>query len=213
ALWMAYEDVVRVAQIKTRPDRLDRIREEVSAQAGEPVRLTEVLKPGVEEAASLLPLGLGRGLVALTKRLGVHDRLNLPLAVPSTSVWGFFLLRLLAGLRPLRRFGHRFREEQSAIDHWLDYIAGAAALDLSLAREIAACQSLVKGYGDTHQHGLGSFRGIMDTLVVPALNGHISPGAAAEAVARARRAALADPAGDALRETLREPEAPSLAAE
>ena len=55
ALWMSYEDVIRVADLKTRADRAQRVRAEVGAKPDEPVQVTEFLKPGVEEVASLLP--------------------------------------------------------------------------------------------------------------------------------------------------------------
>ncbi|NQV59725.1 MAG: indolepyruvate oxidoreductase subunit B, partial [Alphaproteobacteria bacterium] len=79
--------------------------------------------------------------------------------------------------------------------------------------EIAACQRLLKGYGETHRHGWDSFSGIMATLVIPALQGDIAPDGAAQAIARAREAALADPEGKALRGVLATEKKPGLAAE
>src|SRR5690606_15397402 len=49
ALWMSYEDVIRVAQAKLRPERMARVRAEVRARPGEPLVVTEFLKPGLEE--------------------------------------------------------------------------------------------------------------------------------------------------------------------
>ena len=46
ALWMSYEDVIRVADLKTRPERFARVREETGAKAREPVVVVEFLKPG-----------------------------------------------------------------------------------------------------------------------------------------------------------------------
>ena len=65
ALWMAYEDIIRVADLKTRASRFERVRKEVGAKAGEPVVVIDYLKPGVEEFASLLPHGLGKRAHAL----------------------------------------------------------------------------------------------------------------------------------------------------
>lgn len=50
-LWMSYEDVIRVADLKTRSDRATRVRAEVGAKPDEPVRVTEFLKPVIEEVA------------------------------------------------------------------------------------------------------------------------------------------------------------------
>src|SRR6185503_17856512 len=51
ALWMSYEDVIRVADLKTRPARFARVRREVRAKPGEPVAVIDYLKPGYEELA------------------------------------------------------------------------------------------------------------------------------------------------------------------
>src|SRR5258706_4860495 len=55
ATWMSYEDIIRVADLKTRASRFERVRKEVGAKQGEPVIVIDFLKPGVEEFASLLP--------------------------------------------------------------------------------------------------------------------------------------------------------------
>src|SRR6185503_4833399 len=46
ALWMAYEDIIRVADLKTRASRFERVRREVGAKSGEPVIVIDYLKPG-----------------------------------------------------------------------------------------------------------------------------------------------------------------------
>src|SRR5581483_702979 len=48
ALRMSYEDVIRVAQVKIDPARIDRIAAEIGAKPGEPFTVTEFLKPGIE---------------------------------------------------------------------------------------------------------------------------------------------------------------------
>jgi indolepyruvate ferredoxin oxidoreductase beta subunit len=99
------------------------------------------------------------------------------------------------------------------IDDWIGNIAKAAALDLNLAAEIAACQRLLKGYGQTYQHGWQSFSQIMDALARPALRGDMPAADAAAAIARAREAALADPEGTALQKAIEPIKAKDLAAE
>ncbi|MDP6689883.1 MAG: indolepyruvate oxidoreductase subunit beta family protein [Alphaproteobacteria bacterium] len=213
ALWMSYEDVIQVARAKLNPARQARIRNEVGAKPDEPVRIREYLKPGLDEAAALLPGWIAAPLLALAGKAGLRDRLNIGMTITSTSLWGHFLLRLLASLRPLRGWGYRYHSEQPLIDHWISNIAKAAALDLGLAAEIAACQRLLKGYGETHRHGRGSFDGIMATLVEPALRREMDAEGAAQAIARAREAALADPEGTALQAVLMTEEKTELAAE
>ena len=78
ALWMAYEDIIRVADLKTRATRFERVRREVGAKDGEPVVVIDYLKPGVEEFASLLPHVLGKK----THRLGANAAAS---SMPTTS--------------------------------------------------------------------------------------------------------------------------------
>ncbi|HXI36943.1 MAG TPA: DUF6537 domain-containing protein, partial [Burkholderiales bacterium] len=76
ALWMSYEDIVRVADLKTRASRFERVRREVGAKPGEPVVVIDYLKPGVEEFASLLPRYFGKRLVAWAEKRGKLDAYN-----------------------------------------------------------------------------------------------------------------------------------------
>src|SRR5919198_434298 len=70
AVWMSYEDVIRVADLKSRASRFERVRREVGAKPGEPVVIVDYLKPGLEEFASILPATLGRRLIAWAERKG-----------------------------------------------------------------------------------------------------------------------------------------------
>jgi indolepyruvate ferredoxin oxidoreductase beta subunit len=204
ALRMAFEDVIRVAQVKSDPARLARIRAELGAGAGEPYRIVEFLKPGIEEMCSLLPPRLARRILAAAERRGLLARLHWGMEVPTTAVGGYLRLRLLAALRRLRRYSHRFAEEQAQIDSWLALVRGAATRSLALAREVAECARLIKGYGDTHKRGLGNYRRIEAEIIRPALAGTMPPAFAADAVASARTAALADPEGETLTRCLAE---------
>ena len=198
ALWMSYEDVIRVADLKSRRSRFERVRAEVQAKPGEPVRIIEYLKPGVDEVAALLPSGLSRRLVAWAEKRGLMHKLNLGLHVNTTSVSGFLTLRSLAVLRPLRRMSARYAEEQALIERWLRAIAAAPAPELAL--EIALCGRLIKGYGDTNRRAKANFLRIFETLVEG--GAVVDSHARALAVRAAREGALADPEGRGLEATL-----------
>jgi indolepyruvate ferredoxin oxidoreductase beta subunit len=202
ALWMAYQDIIRVAALKSRAERITRLRKEVRAKADEPVRVTEFFKPGVEEVSALLPPSLGSALHRWAERHNLLHRLHLPMHVTTTNVSGFLRLWLLARLKRWRPRGYRFAEEQALIERWLDAICRAQAIDGAFAREIVLCARLLKGYGDTHRHGRRSFLAVLDEIIEPALR---QAQAAGEAVRRARKAALADPDGAALIKTLAAP--------
>jgi indolepyruvate ferredoxin oxidoreductase beta subunit len=70
ALWMCFEDVIRVADLKTRRSRFERVRAEAQAASGDVVRMTEHFKPGIDEVAAVLPRALGERLLALAQRRG-----------------------------------------------------------------------------------------------------------------------------------------------
>ena len=200
ALWMSYEDVIRVADLKARRSRFERVRSEVLAKPGEPVHIIEYLKPGVEELAAVLPRRLSRWLAGWAERRGLTDKLNVGLYVKTTSVFGFLLLRSMAWLRPLRRATGRFHDEQRLIERWLGAIRAAAARDAGLALEIALCGRLIKGYGETHRRAKANFLRILDTIVAGGSFG--SDADRATAIRKAREAALADPEGRKLEQSL-----------
>jgi indolepyruvate ferredoxin oxidoreductase beta subunit len=203
ATWMSYEDIIRVADLKTRRTRFERVRREVGAKADEPVVVIDYLKPGVEEFASVLPHFLGKRLVAWAERRGKLDAYNVGLHIKTSGAFGYLLVRSLAWLRPLRPLSYRYREEQALIERWLALVAGAAQRDSRLAWEIAECARLIKGYGETHRRGRGNFLAIVDALVEnPAAAGAAEQ---AQAIRKAREAALADPEGKALSVTLGKP--------
>jgi len=200
ALWMSYEDVIRVADLKSRRSRFERVRNEVLAKPGEPVHIIEYLKPGVEELAAVLPRRLSRWLAGWAERRGLTDKLNVGLYVKTTSVFGFLLLRSMAWLRPFRRATGRFHDEQQLIERWLDAIRAAAGRDLGLGLEIALCGRLIKGYGETHRRAKANFLRILDTIVTGGNFG--SDAERAAAIRKAREAALADPEGRKLEQSL-----------
>jgi indolepyruvate ferredoxin oxidoreductase beta subunit len=196
SLWMSYEDIIRVADLKTRASRFERVRREVGAKEHEPVVVIDYLKPGVEEFASLLPPSLGRGMISWAERRGKLDAYNVGMHIKTSGVFGYLLVRSLAWLKPWRPRSYRYREEQKLIERWLARVREAAAKSVPLALEIAACAMLLKGYGETHRRGKGNFLAIMDALVENPATSDLAE--QSKAIRRAREAALADPEGKAL---------------
>jgi indolepyruvate ferredoxin oxidoreductase beta subunit len=203
ALWMSYEDIIRVADLKTRRSRFARVRREAGAKDAEPVVVYDHLKPGLEELASLLPPVLGRRLTGWAERRGKLDAFNVGMRVKTSGIAGYCLMRSLAWLKPWRPHSYRYVEEQALIERWLAAVRAAAARDTGLALEIAACAGLLKGYGETHRRGKASFLALLDALVDnPAT---ADPAEQAAAIRKARAAALADPEQQALARTLGRP--------
>jgi len=198
ALWMAFDDIVRVADLKCRASRFARVRAEVAAREGDIVRVVDYFKPGMTEFSGLLPASLARRMVAWDRARKAQGKAPFGLAVHlrTDSVLGFGVLRVLASLRWLRRRGARYAQEQSLIEHWLAAVTSAAATDWVLAHEIALCGRLIKGYGATNERGKANLLHILEHLV----NGGMfaTAGLRATAIAQAREAALADEGGKAL---------------
>ena len=198
ALWMAFDDIVRVADLKSRASRFARVRREVGARSNDIVRIVDHFKPGVPEFAGLLPPAWSRRLVAWDRHRQARGRepLAWPLHLRSHALHGFLLLRLLASLRRLRRFGARYGEEQRGIERWLAAVARGLAQDGALGHEIALCGRLIKGYGATNERGKANLAHILDHVVDA---GEGQPAAVrAAAIREARDAALADEGGKAL---------------
>ncbi|MGO4394066.1 indolepyruvate oxidoreductase subunit beta family protein [Variovorax sp. M-6] len=195
ALWMAFDDIVRVAELKSRASRAQRVRGEVKATQGDIVKVYDHFKPGAPEFAALLPASLAHRVTAWDRRR--KTPWALPLKVGSHSVVGMAALRLLASLRWLRKRGNRFAEEQALIGRWLEAVVAGTRADWRLGHEIALCGRLIKGYGSTNERGKDNLLHVIDHLATARLPDG-SPSARATAIAAARDAALADEAGTAL---------------
>ncbi len=194
ALWMSYEDAIRVADLKTRSGRFARVREEATATPDQLVYVTEFMHPRVEEICDILPAPVGAWILSTAPArdfLGLFCRSGRK--VRTATLGGFLLLYALASLRRIRRGTLRHRAEEARIGGWLSAIASRAPVDYDLAVEIAGCQRLVKGYGDTHDRGVRNFGALMSAL--DRLAGRTD---AARILAELRAAALADEHGETL---------------
>ncbi|MCX7889345.1 MAG: indolepyruvate oxidoreductase subunit beta family protein [Rhodobacteraceae bacterium] len=161
---MAYDDVIGVADRKTRGQRFARIRAETGAAEGALVRVTEYFHPRAEEIVGLFPAGLGARIAASPRRMDRIGRwFGRGRRVRSDGVAGFLLLHALAGLRGWRRRTLRHAGEVAHLEAWLD-----AALDFlpdyGLAVEAIRARRLVKGYSDTHARGLGKFDRVLEGM-------------------------------------------------
>ncbi|HXF16972.1 MAG TPA: indolepyruvate oxidoreductase subunit beta family protein [Burkholderiales bacterium] len=204
ALWMAFDDIVRVAELKCRASRFARVRAEVKAADGDLVRIYDYFKPGMPEFAALLPARLARALTAWDSQRQQAGKapVALPLKVGAHTVFGYLSLRLLAGLKWLRKRGSRFAAEQKMMERWLDAVERGARLHWGLGNEIALCGRLIKGYGSTNERGKDNLLHVLEQLA-PADKAN-GPEARAQAIRAARVAALADDAGRELDKTLLE---------
>ena len=218
ALWMAFDDIVRVADLKSRSSRWHRVRAEVKAKADDVLKVYDHFKPGIPEFAGLLPPFIARGLLRWDRQRTAKGLrpLALPIKIGTHSLIGMLLLRALASFKWLRVFGHRYAEEQAMIDIWLKAVVLGAQEDVRLGLALARCGQLIKGYGSTNDRGRDNLLHILRHLAPANIAGSdssISNGASANASATlqqriqaihdARTAALKDAGGVALDQALK----------
>jgi indolepyruvate ferredoxin oxidoreductase, beta subunit len=163
AVWMTYEDAIRVADLKTRASRFERIRSDVRAGDAEVV-VTDYLKPDLDELYGLLPHRLVAPFARWAERRWPHGRPTPGQQVRTTTVLGFLRLWLLARCRRLRPVSYRARQEHARMERWLDAVGRAAGRDEALGCEVARAAQLVKGYGDVRRRMTAAFDDLLDAV-------------------------------------------------
>ena len=165
ALWMSYEDTARVAALKTRASRFERVRGEARVQDGQVLAIHEYMHPRLQEICETLPGGLGRWLMSSKLPRAIVERLTQKgRVIQTSSLRGYLMLSTVAAMKRWRRSTLRYAEENRRIEEWLQRIAITAASRPELAVEVAQCQRLVKGYSDTHERGLRNYDTVMAVL-------------------------------------------------
>lgn len=191
---MAYDDVIRVADRKTRAARFGRIRRDMRVRDTALLHLTEYFHPRAEEIVGLFPAGLGARVSASPRWMARLDRwFSRGRRLRSDSLGAFAALYILGGLRGWRRRTLRHAQEQAHLDRWLETALGVAGRNYDLAVELIRCRRLIKGYSDTHARGQSKF----DLVLAAALSIAERPDAA-DWCRRLREAALQDEEGKAL---------------
>lgn len=191
---MAYDDVIRVADIKTRRSRIDRVEDEMGIGDGDVLKITEFMHPRGEEVCSMMPVRLGRWIKARPAAFRLLDRMvNRGRRVRTDSLFWFSVLYGMAGLRRWRRALLRHEVETAHLEAWLTTALGYAPNNYQLAVETLACRRLIKGYSDTHDRGLSKFDRVMQGIGIVKTRDD-----AADWARRLREAALADVEGKTL---------------
>jgi indolepyruvate ferredoxin oxidoreductase beta subunit len=209
ALGMSYEDTIRVAELKIRPGRFERVRQEVQVADGQVLEIAEFFHPRLQEVADTLPADWGRWLLNSPRARNFVERFTRSGRVIKTStVRGFLMLYFVASLKPKRRRTLRFSAEQAFLRDWLHTILIVASTNYRLAAEIAMLRTLVKGYSDTHENGRRRYDMLIQML--PQILETPDPAAT---LAKLRKAALADDTGAALTAAIKDMRPLSQAAE
>jgi indolepyruvate ferredoxin oxidoreductase beta subunit len=191
AVAMAYDDVIRVADLKIRGDRFERVKRENSVGDGQIVYTTEYMHPRLEEVAGTMPAPLGRLIEASPALFGWAFRKGR--RVRSGTIHWFLMLYVLAAFKPIRRTTLRHKREMAHLENWLSVATAQVAQNYDVAVEVLNARRLVKGYSGTHARGQSKFDRIIAAvpLLAPRADG-------AEWMRRLRDAALLDENGIAL---------------
>ncbi|TPL75751.1 indolepyruvate oxidoreductase subunit beta family protein [Mesorhizobium sp. B2-3-15] len=191
---MCYDDMIRVADLKTRSTRARRVRKEVGVKDGSVLQVTEYFHPRIEEFCGTLPARLGSYIEDRPKLAAFLDRrINRGRRIRTDSFAGFAALWFIGGLRRWRRRLLRHKVETAHLDQWYTLALGYVPADYALAVEILNCRRLIKGYSDTHVRAHSKFDRVLSALDL--LEGRDD---AADWIRRLREAALKDEKGDML---------------
>ena len=193
AVWMAYEDAIRVADLKTRRSRFEQIARDHGAANGAVLIVTDYLKPDLDEIYGILPAAIGAPIARWAERRWPRGRPTLTQHVRTTSVLGFLRVWGLGRLRGLRPSSLRYQRESALMAHWERAVLDAVAVDDDLACAVADLARVVKGYGEVRRRLSRGLERILAELL---------PSAVKDAQATGQRGRAASVVRDATRRML-----------
>ena len=196
---MAYEDAIRIAQLKLADYR----------DSGIPT--TEVNKFRFDELVDALPAVAAEPVLMVLDKIGwTRRRVSIPFS--TTSTWGIRRLKVEAWLRRWRMFSVRYAQERAWVERWLHMINRALAKQPQATEALIETATMVQGFGDPYRQGLADWHAIIDGLAKPTFDGVLPLTDLAGAIAEARAAALPDPRQAALKRAIAEIRARAQAA-
>jgi hypothetical protein len=204
ALRMAYEDPIRIAQLK-----LAELEVRSGDRRAPPADL--IGKFRLDELIGALPAAIAEPVLdALEWRGWTHKPVSIRFSTKSR--WGVRRLKIEASLRRWRRFSVRYVSERAWVERWLHMISRSLDKQPAAASAIMQTADMIQGYGDRYRQGLADWHAIIDGLAKPTFDGVLPLADLAAAVIEARAAATPDPRQVALKRTIAEIRARALSA-
>jgi hypothetical protein len=198
---MAYEDAIRIAQVKLA---------EYNASDGR-IRSTEIHRFRFDELVDALPeIAADPVLIVLGKLGWEHRRVAIPFS--TVNRWGLGRLKIEAWLRRWRLFSIRYGQERAWVERWLHMIARALVKQPQAVAAVVETATMIAGFGDPYRRGLADWHAIIDGLAKPTFDGDLPLTDLASAITEARAAILPDPRQVALKRAIAEIRARALAA-
>jgi hypothetical protein len=198
---MAYEDAIRIAQVKLAEHR----------DSGGKIVSTDSKQFRFDELVDALPEIAADPLLMVLGKIGwEHRRVSIPFS--TASRWGLRRLRAEAWLRRWRLFSIRYGQERIWVERWLHMIARGLLKQPQSVPAIVDTATMIKGYGDAYRQGLADWHAIIDGLVKPTFDGMLPLSDLAGAVKEARHAAVPDPRQASLKRAIAEIRARAIGA-
>jgi hypothetical protein len=190
---MAYEDPIRIAQLKLL--ELD----EKGAQPGS----VDIRRFRFDELVGALPAAIAEPVLDLLEWLGWARR-TVKVRFSTKNRFSICRLKLEAGLKRWRLFSIRYAMERVWVERWLHMINRSLAKQPAAAFEVIRTATMIEGYGASYRQGLADWHTIIDDLAKPTFDGVLALPDLAGAIAEARAVAMPDPRQAALKRKIAE---------
>jgi len=192
---MAYEDAIRIAQLKLG---------EVNAAGGLAARSADdVKKLRLDELIDALPAVVADPVLGVLDQFGWRRR-RVSIRFSANNRFSVRRLRIEAGLKRWRLFSVRYAKERIWVERWLHMIDRSLTKQPSATSAIVQTATMIRGYGDPYRQGLADWHAIIDGLAKPTFDGALALSDLAGAIAEARGAIMPDPRQAALKRKIAE---------
>jgi hypothetical protein len=199
---MAYEDPIRIAQLKLAEHQTAAVAALASAD-GDRKRFR------IDELIGALPALAAEPVLDVLEWAGwTHAPVSIRYS--AASRFGVRRLKIEAALKRWRLFSVRYAKERVWVERWLHMIDRALTKQPQAAPAIIRTADMIQGYGSLYRHGLADWHAIIDGLVKPTFDGVLPLADLTGAIAEARAAILPDPRQTALKRRIAEIRARAL---
>ncbi|QOZ22947.1 DUF6537 domain-containing protein [Bradyrhizobium sp. CCBAU 51753] len=192
---MAYEDPIRIAQLKLG---------EVNAAGGLTARSADdVKKFRLDELIDALPAVIADPILGMLDWFGWRHR-RVSIRFSANSRFSVRRLRIEAGLKRWRLFSIRYAKERVWVERWLHMIDRSLTKQPAAATAVIQTATMISGYGDPYRQGIADWHAIIDGLAKPTFDGVLALPDLAAAITEARAAIMPDPRQAALKRKIAE---------
>ncbi|MBR0691928.1 DUF6537 domain-containing protein [Bradyrhizobium lablabi] len=193
---MAYEDPIRIAQMKL--GELDQAAGCLAARSADDIK-----KFRLDELIGALPAIVADPALGLLDQFGWLRR-NVSIRFSANSRFSVRRLKIEAGLKRWRLFSVRYAMERVWVERWLHMIDRSLTKQPQATMAVIETATMIRGYGDSYRQGLADWHAIIDGLAKPTFDGVLALRDLAGAIAEARAAIMPDPRQASLKRTIAE---------